>query len=271
MEQPNITPPYGYGEITPLKKSHRVLLHPGETPVFCRTINALAVSYTEFVAASRDYPIVFVSGDGGFTFVPTIVLGVASHQNLFITAKGEWDPSCYLPAFVRRYPFCISKLYVNGLPRGERMVCVAKANIDKGGVTLFDASGAPTQEWAHIERLLSEYEADLDLTARMCATLAKFGLFSPFEFQVIQPNSPRLTLEGMYRIDEAKLLAFNRYGVLTVLFDDGPLCSLRFQVDPSAARLTVDTEDGPAVSTTHSRTVIRCCWTPRTGRSRSSA
>jgi hypothetical protein len=60
-----ITPPHGYDEIVLLQKSHRVLLRHGTTPGFCRAINALAVSYAEFVAASRDYPIVFASGDKG--------------------------------------------------------------------------------------------------------------------------------------------------------------------------------------------------------------
>ncbi|OGA52895.1 MAG: hypothetical protein A3G25_04205 [Betaproteobacteria bacterium RIFCSPLOWO2_12_FULL_63_13] len=207
MQELNITPPYGYDEITPLQKSHRVLLQPGKTPGFCRTINALAVSYSEFAAASRHYPIVFISGDGGSTFVPAVVLGLASRQNLFVTFQGEWDPSCYVPAYVRRYPFCISKLYVKGLPRGERMVCVAKANVNEDGAALFDASGSPTREWAPIEQLLNEYEADLDLTARMCATFARLGLFSPFQFQVIEPASPQPKLDGMYRIDQAKLLA----------------------------------------------------------------
>ena len=209
MQQPDlrITPPYGYDEIVPLQKSHKVLLRSGATPGFCSTINALAVSYAEFVAASRDYPIVFTSGDSGSTFVPVVVLGLAPRQNLFLTARGDWDPASYVPAFARRYPFCVSKLYVDGAPRGERIVCVAKAHLNERGVALFDAAGAPTEQWSSIEKLLTEYESDLDLTAQMCATLAKLGLFSPFQFQVIESASPELTLEGMYRIDEAKLLA----------------------------------------------------------------
>ena len=209
MQQPElqITPPYGYDEVVPLQTSHRVLLPPGATPAFCRTLNALAVSYSEFVAASRDYPIVFTSGDKGSTFVPVVVLGLALRQNLFLTAQGDWDPATYVPAYVRRYPFCISKLYVDGAPRSERIVCVAKAHLDERGVALFDASGAPTRQWSSIEQLLKEYETDLDLTAQMCATFAKLGLFSTFQFQVVEPASPGLTLEGMYRIDEAKLQA----------------------------------------------------------------
>ena len=208
MTQPlRITPPHGYDEIVPLQRNHRVLLRHGTTPGFCRSINALAVSYAEFVAASRDYPIVFASTDNGSTFAPVVVLGLARGQNLFLTAQGDWDPGTYVPAFVRRYPFCVTKVYVDGVPRGERMVCVAKAHIEANGTRLFDDSGAPAREWTAIEQLLSEYEADLDLTAQMCATFAKLGLFSPFQFQVIESASPGLTLEGMFRIDEAKLLA----------------------------------------------------------------
>ena len=148
MQTIQITPPYGYGEIVPFQTSHRVLLQHGATPEFCRGIHALALSYAEFVAASRDYPIVFASGDKGATFAPVVVLGLALGQNLFLSAQGEWDPSTYIPAFVRRYPFCVSKLYVDGAPRGERMVCVAKAQINDQGTELFDGSGAPTTQWA---------------------------------------------------------------------------------------------------------------------------
>ena len=170
MKQPDfqITPPYGYDDIVPFQKTHRVLLRPGTTPGFCRAINALAVSYGELVAASRDYPIVFTSGDGGSTFAPVVVLGLAQRQNLFLTSQDDWDPTTYVPAFVRSYPFCISKLYVDGTPRGECMVCVAKTHVSSKGTALFDASGAPNAQWGSIEKLLAEYEADLDLTEQMC-------------------------------------------------------------------------------------------------------
>ena len=36
--------------------------------------------------------------------------GLDAESNLFIDAAGEWDRSAYLPAFVRRYPLCLSKL-----------------------------------------------------------------------------------------------------------------------------------------------------------------
>jgi hypothetical protein len=203
-----ITPPFGYGDIVPLQKTDSVLLPaPGTTPAFCRSINALALSFTEFSVAARDYPIVFASADEGASYSPVIVLGLADAQNLFVGASGEWDSTTYLPAFVRRYPFCISKLYVEGQPRSEKVVCVAASHVDKQGLQLFTAGGDATPQWQAAERLMQEYEADLDTTAQMCATFKNLGLFSPFTFQILQDDVPGLTLQGMHRIDEEKLKA----------------------------------------------------------------
>lgn len=200
-----ITPPFGYDAIVPLQKQHRVLMPQGTTPAFCRQLNALAISASEFTAAGRDYPIVFASVDDGKTYAPVIVLGLNQGSNLFIDGRGEWDAEVYLPAFVRRYPFCISKVYIDGNPSGERMVCVAKAYVDDGGVALFDAQGKPGPRWQAIERLLSEYEGDLDLTALMCAAFARLQLFKPFSMQVIEGGRTGVKLQGMFRIDEATL------------------------------------------------------------------
>lgn len=205
-----ITVPWGYDEIVPLQKQHRVLLRGGGTPAFCRATNALALSFAEFVVAARDYPIVFAGSGGasGEGYVPVIVLGLADRANLFVDGAGEWDPACYLPAYVRRYPFCISKVYdAEGKPGSERIVCVAKTYLDPGGVALFDAAGQPGAQWQGIERLLTEYESDLDRTAEMCAALQRLDIFMPFSMEVTENGRKETRLKDMFRIDEAKLAA----------------------------------------------------------------
>ena len=189
------TAPYGYDEIVPLKKEHRVRIAEDTTPAFARKLHALAISAAEFAPAARNYPIVFASVDRGKSFAPVILLGLEQGQNLFVGAGGEWERGVYYPAFVRRYPFCISKLYVEGKAQNERVVCVARSQLDDGGTALFDASGAPNTRWQAIERLLAEYEADLDRTARLCATLANLRVFEAFSDGAL----------GMYRVSEPKL------------------------------------------------------------------
>jgi len=204
-----ITPPFGYDEIVPLRREHRVLMPSGgSTPAFCRTLNAIAVSAAEFPVAGRDYPLVFASLDAGKTFAPVAVLGLTQGANLFVDASGNWDSSTYVPAFVRRYPFCISKLYVDGAPAGERVVCVAKAYLDQGGIALFDGRGKPTPRWQQLEQLLAQYEADLDRTADLCAALARLELLTPFSMQVLGgQKTVELRMGGMHRVDEARLHA----------------------------------------------------------------
>jgi hypothetical protein len=187
--------PIGYENVVPLLKKHRVLLPGGATPEFCRKLNALVLSAAEFVAAGRDYPIVFASADDERSFAPVAVLGFAADSNLFVDASGEWDRGCYLPAYVRRYPFCVS---------GERVVCVVKSYIDRGGIALHDKAGKPSAQWQAIEALISSYEADLAGTARFCIALQRLGLLESF---VAEVKDPAVKVAGMARVSEAKLRA----------------------------------------------------------------
>ena len=128
----DITPPFGYSEIVPLEKHHRVLLTDpaaGMVPAFARNINAMAISFSEFAVAQRDYPIVFATADCGASFAPVAVLGLADRQNLFIEADARWSPGAYVPAFVRRYPFCISRILLDGVAQDNRLVVYQGADI----------------------------------------------------------------------------------------------------------------------------------------------
>lgn len=202
-----ITVPYGYDDIVPLKKHHKVLMPAGTTPAFCRKLNAIAVSFSEFTAAARDYPIVFTGAAGNQSFAPVIVLGLKDGVNLFINAAGDWDPAVYQPTYMRRYPFCVSKAFVDGEPRGPSIVCVAKAFLDDGGIALYDEHGNSTARWQAHERLLAEYESDLERTAQFSAALKQLDLLESFSMQVVEDNRSSVRVAGMLRVDEAKLAA----------------------------------------------------------------
>jgi hypothetical protein len=199
--------PYGYDDVVPLKKHYKVLMPAGTTPIFCRTMNAIAVGFSEFAAAAHDYPVVFAGADGGASFAPVAVLGLTNGVNLFVNAAGDWDPAYYQPAYVRRYPFCVCKAFEPGDERGRPIVCVAKAYIDDSGVPLFDQQGGGTVHWQAVERLLADSESDQERTAQLAAALAQLNVLEPFAMKIVEADRPELRLAGMFRVNEDKLAA----------------------------------------------------------------
>ena len=203
---PQITPPYGFQEVVALTKTHRVLLPKGPTvPVVFRTMNPVPVSYTEFPVASRDYPLVFISGDEGKTYAPMLVLGLAAQQNLFVMWDDIWDRCTYLPACLRRFPFCMTRVMVDGKEAPERVACVEKIAINDKGEKLFDDKGQALPDWVQREKLLFEFEADLGRTEEMCKLLAQHQLLEPFTMQATPTEGEPLQLTGMFRVSEEKL------------------------------------------------------------------
>lgn len=202
-----ITPPFGYPEIIALNKNQRIVLpKSGDAPDFCRELNAMPVSYSEFPRASHDYPLVFISGDNGKTFGAVAVLGLQNGQNLFVDASGAWDKSVYPPAYVRRYPFCMAKVNVDKVTQKERIVCVAQRAIDeKNGEALFDNQGGALPRWTEMEKLLHEYEADLVRSEEMCAILKEYDLLEPFTMQATRNTGGAMQLTGMHRVAESRL------------------------------------------------------------------
>jgi len=205
-ESPSIAPPFAYSEIVPLNKTHRVLVpQQGKIPPAFHNLNALPISLAEFSVVARDYPIVFVTGDGGKTFAVFAVLGLEPQSNLFLMPDNTWDRRAYLPAYVRRYPFCMATITVDGKLRDERLVCVEKSALRDKGDILFDEAGAPLPDWERQQKLLVEYEADLLRTNEMAAAMAALGLLEPFTMQARPNQGPPLALSGMTRVNEQKL------------------------------------------------------------------
>jgi len=208
-----ISPPFGYREVVPFLKTQKVrLLAPGEVPEFVQRGNAVPISHTEFQPVARHYPIVFTSSDDGKTYAAVAVLGFSSGENLFYDS-GAWSGGVYIPAYARRYPFCMARVNVNQVEQKNRLICVEKSSLDEErGEAMFDAGGQPTEKWKGVERLLSEYEADLERGREMCAVLADYGLLEPFSMQAKlrqEKGGGSMQITGMHRVAEKNLENLN--------------------------------------------------------------
>jgi hypothetical protein len=199
-----IKPPYGYQEIIPLTKQHRVALPAGRSlaPAF-RHLTALPLSFTEFSVACRDYPIAFISSGG--QYIAMAVLGLENQQNLFVAQDGGWDAAVYLPAYARRHPFCMTRVTVDGREQAERVACVEKSALSDAGEALFDARGEPLPAWEERRKLLFEYEADLVRADEMSRELAQLQLLETFTVQARPNQGAPLAMTGLYRVAEQKL------------------------------------------------------------------
>lgn len=202
----DINPPFGYQEIIPLTKDHRVALPTdGKLPQVFHRLMVIPLSYSELSLASHDYPVVFVSGDQGKTAAAMAVVGLEQQQNLFVTADGLWDRAAYVPAYVRRYPYCMTRVNVDGKERQERVVCVEKQALSASGQALFDDKGEPLPAWENTRKFLFEFENDLIRTEAMCRITVELGLLEPFTMQARPDQGEPLSLAGMYRVIENKI------------------------------------------------------------------
>ncbi|HTQ78206.1 MAG TPA: SapC family protein [Burkholderiales bacterium] len=207
----NISPPFGYREIVPLNRTKKVrLLAPGEVPEFARTLNSIPISYTEFALVAREYPIVFTRSQADDSFAPVAVLGMAAGENLY-NIGGSWVPEVYVPAYARRFPFCMARVTLDKVEQKNRLICIEKAyQDDEAGEALFDAQGQPLEKWTQIEKLLTEYETDLERSRAMCGILADYGLLEPFSMQAkLKEGGGAWHLTGMHRVAEGKIEGLN--------------------------------------------------------------
>jgi hypothetical protein len=202
----NIKPPFGFSELVPLLKSHRIAAAEGKVPPALKTSNAIPISISEVPRASRDYPVVFASADDGQSFGIVALTGLNNGENLFIDGQGAWRKDVYQPAYLRRYPFCMAVVSRNGETQEERIVCVERAMLDQqSGLPIEDASGEAQGWWSERLALLQEYEVDMLRTRQTCDLLDKFGLLKPFSAQAISKGGDIMTLGGMYQVDEMRI------------------------------------------------------------------
>ena len=206
-----IAPPFGYKDVVPFLKTQRVrLLAPGEVPEFARHGNAIPISLAEFQPVARDYPIVFTGAQGAQSFAAVAVLGLTVGENLF-QEDGKWTGGVYIPAYARRFPFCMAKVNVNRVEQKDRLICVEKTSIDDQGEAMFDDKGQPNAKWRELERLLGEYEADLERSREMCSILSDYGLLEPFSMQAsLRDEAAKpMQITGMFRVAEKNLENLN--------------------------------------------------------------
>ena len=203
-----IRAPRGYRQLVPLnREAHAGMGLGASTHAWCAALNAVPINAGEFASAAGDYPVAFARDDDSGEVLPMAVLGLRDGENLFVDARGEWLPRSYVPAHIRRHPFCIAEIPDAQGRAPQRLVCVEEDALRADAPPLFAADGAPLPAWDTIQRLLEAIESARQQTRVLCKRLDALGLLVPFEALAMPRQGQRMRLQGLFRVDEERMNA----------------------------------------------------------------
>ena len=169
---------------------------------------------SEFLAASTNFPIVFVKQQETGKFKSVGLLGLNEGENLVFT-NNEIRTN-YIPVNIRRYPFAAG---AKSADESEMVLCIDENSSllnDKEGVEIFDEEGKPSEATQQVTNLL------IDILAKDAATdifidfLVDNNLLQAAEVKLSLGKEGERQLKGLYKIDEEALNELSDNEVLTL-------------------------------------------------------
>ena len=150
---------------------------------FCSKVRAIPLTVTEIPAAMKDYPVIFASIEQP---LPLAVVGLIDDVNLFVDDTGRWEENCYIPGYVRRYPFGLANE-----TGGDRMAIVIdrayRGLSPDGEIKLFD-NGEPSQLTQNAIEFCKAFEQERQMTEQFVKQIQQYG--------VIQGLTAQFTPQG---------------------------------------------------------------------------
>ena len=169
---------------------------------FAKDANAVPLTVDEFPQAMRHYPIVMADGD---LPTPVALVGRQPGQNDFVDDTGAWRAGCYIPAYLRRYPFA----YLRESEASDRnILCADLSSIlfeTKGDPerALF-VEGAPGPVLKNVMDFCTRYETALARTRAAMEEAKRLELIDTAS-ATVTAGEKTLKVEGFSMISEDKL------------------------------------------------------------------
>jgi hypothetical protein len=226
--------PLLYHTLTPLSAEHHGRLRlTGERDFgFATGVNAIPLTVDEFPQAMRSYPIAIASGDNP---LPVALVGFEAGRNDHVDAEGGWSQGAYVPAYVRRYPFCLLK---ESQESDRNILCADLSSTlltEAPGVgTPLFAAGKPSDRLRAILDFCNRFEVAMQRTRAVMAEARDLGLIGASAVTVTR-GERSLRVEGfsivveerLRELPDARLAGLARRGVLG-LFTAHQLSTVNF-------------------------------------------
>lgn len=164
-------------------------------------INAPIV-VTEFFEACKNYSI-FFSKDKDENWFASILLGYKENINVYVDDKGNWEQSCYIPSFVRKYPFILAE------QNEQLLVCVEKeflsVNKNDNVRKLFDDKQENTEFLNKVLTFLNQFHSDSIETREFIKQLDDWELLEEKRATIINKKNEQFNIDGLFIVNEEKL------------------------------------------------------------------
>jgi hypothetical protein len=218
--------PLFYNQIQPLQSTAHAdwRSRQVESASFLSQANAIPITVDEFPVVQRFFPIVFSAGDNP---VPIALMGLNEGVNTFVDADGRLLNDVYVPAYIRRYPFMLSRLRPD---TDDLSLCFDPTTDAIGpfedGEPLFN-NGEIAPYTQAVLNFCEQFEQASQRTANFMAELAEHQLLMEGEASITPEGSTQpFVYRGFQMISEEKLRdlrgdvlrKMNQSGLLPLLY-----------------------------------------------------
>lgn len=191
---------------------------------FAANISSAPLSVSEFIMASKYYPVVFIKDQP----TPVALLSLDRDKNNFVNDDGSWKVP-YIPAHFRRYPFIFAKTpAATDAEKEGYVMCIdrdAPHFASPQGELMFTANGEPTQFTLKAVEFLKKYQEEMVMTSNFVKVLEEKDVFVERQFDIVR-NGQKKSLAGIRVVDMEKLNALDdatladwvRKGIMALVF-----------------------------------------------------
>lgn len=171
---------------------------------FSENANAIPLNIVEFAIAARHYPLVFSNTE---PFLPVAITGLRTGTNAFIDPEGKrWVRGCYVPAYVRRYPFIL----MENTEQQQFILCIDEESgflSEEGERRLFDDEGKPSEITNQALEFCRAYHAQYEATQKFVTELAERDLLTDNSTEIKLADDRKIQMQGYKVIDREKFEA----------------------------------------------------------------
>ena len=158
------------------------------------------ITMSEYYQSCKNYPIVFAKNEEEGWF--SVALLGLEKENKFLK-DGEWKEDCYIPAYIRRYPFIYIKNEDNLLLGFDADHKVSKE--EAGERYFFDEEENTTEFVSNVLNFMNQVQNSTKATKEFIETLEELDLLEASNITGTNAEGKEISVTGFWVLKEEKL------------------------------------------------------------------